>query len=73
MIPRKPPRVRGNIFPRPQVNKFQRDTLSCELSAENSKGIENSVKNGQHRLKQGEGDPKLAGAILELAQGPHSL
>jgi hypothetical protein len=72
MIPRKPPRVWGNIFPKPQIGRLQGGPAPNQLTAEKSEGVASSLKR-QNRIKQGEGDPKLAGAILELAQGCHQL
>ena len=69
MVPRKPPKVRGIIFPRNRTIKHEGGTASAESSAATEGGIGNPSEPRQYKRKQGEGDPKLAAAILELAQG----
>ena len=72
MIPRKPPRL---PFPRLAIKKVEEQVSSGEITPEKSQRTINYLKSryyNQNRLKEGEADPKLAGAILELAQGSHS-
>jgi hypothetical protein len=69
MIPRKPPRL---PFPKIQINKVQEQLESGEITSEKSEKTINFLKSryyNQHRRKEGEGDPKFAAAVLELAEG----
>jgi hypothetical protein len=84
MIPRKPPRV---PFPKARLYSVQSNLEPAEISSgktenageitsETTEKAANSQKfyHNQNRLKPGQSDPKLAGAILELTQGiPHLL
>ena len=73
MIPRKPPRI---PFPKLSIKMVEEKVASGEISPENSEKTINHLKSryfSQNRLKEGEADPKLAGAILELAQGSDPL
>jgi hypothetical protein len=69
MIPRKPPRI---PFPKTQIQKIQSDVSSGAVSEEAAQKSIEFLKlryYNQNRLKLGQPDPKLAGAIVELAQG----
>ena len=69
MIPRKPPRI---PFPKSLIKKVEEQAASGEITPERSERATNYLKcryYNHNRLKEGEADPKLAGAILELAQG----
>ena len=68
MIPRKPPRI---LFPKLSIKKVEEQAASGEITPEKSERTIKHLKShyNQNRLKEGEADPKLAGAILELAQG----
>jgi hypothetical protein len=84
MIPRKPPRI---PFPKARFYSVESKPEATEISSrqtENAGGntpettekAADSQKfyHKQNRLKPGQSDPKLASAILELAQGiPHLL
>ena len=60
------------IFPKLPIVKIQRlaalKRLPCENSEKSIKSLKSRI-NQKARVKEGQADPKLAGAILELAQG----
>jgi len=69
MIPRRLPRI---PFPKTQIQKIESDVSSGVLSEEQGQKSIHALKMrcyNQDRVKQGEPDPKLAGAILDLVQG----
>jgi hypothetical protein len=69
MIPTRPPRI---PFPKAQIQKIENDVSSGVLSEDQGQKSIQFIKTryyNQDRLKEGQPDPKLAGAILELARG----
>ena len=73
MIPRKALRL---PFPKRQIQKAESDAQKGIISPETSQKLinfHNTRYFRQDTLKPGEGDPKLASAILEIAQGPGAV
>jgi hypothetical protein len=74
IIPRKPPPF---FYPKQLIKNTQDKVKSGTLTEEQAeKKIRflNSHYQTKNQLKSGESDPKLAAAIIELADGiPHSL
>jgi hypothetical protein len=73
MIPRKALRL---PFPKRQIQKAESDAQKGIIQPETSQKIINFYNTRYFRqdtLKPGEGDPKLASAILEIAQGPGAV
>jgi hypothetical protein len=73
MLPRKALRL---PFPKRQIQKAESDAQAGVITPETSQKIINFYKTRYYRqqtLKPGEGDPKLASAIIELAQGPGAV
>ena len=72
MIPRKPPRI---PFPKRQIENIRADVSAGTISEERAEKSISFLKTrfyNQDRIKEGQADPKLAGAILELAHGEYS-
>ena len=73
MIPRKIARF---PFPKRQIQSVQSDAQNGTIPPETSDKIINFYNTRyfrQETLKPGETDPKLASAIIEIAQGPGAV
>jgi hypothetical protein len=63
-------------FPKRQIQKAESDAQAGVITPETSQKIINFYKTRYYRqqtLQPGEGDPKLANAIIELAKGPGAV
>jgi hypothetical protein len=70
MIPRRPPRF---LYPKQLIQKTQSEAESGKIPPEKAEKTINFLKSryqNQNKIKEGQSDPKLAAAIIELAEGP---